>query len=544
MARFLHLADIHLGTHQYQNAERNRDFFRSFWEVADRFAVPGEVDFVLVAGDLFDKRSIDAPTLSQATAVLKRLADRGIPVCGVEGNHDRAYYGEGSSWLEYLNSLGLLRLLRNEVAEDGSIILRPWEAGKPPGAYVDIGDIRVIGGRYYGASTPKAIEPMADAIKALPPAPFTVLMWHLGIEGFVSALAGGVSMAQIEPLRQCTDYLALGHVHQRYEIDDWLYNPGPLEPCNITEASLPHGALMVTVEPNGHTTEAIEEYARRPFCRVPFDLTPFESPADFQDALPAFLEKHLGQAFAMAPIVELTLTGTCRFSRSALDLDWVRQMVVTSCAPLVVLLRNVTSDGKLAIAPDAQHHLDRDDLERLILQDCFAQDARYRPTADRCGHVLLELKNRLENGEKPPSLVKFLKEAVPLALQPASEPEPAAPEADVAPADLEVVSEAPPVDVPETAPPEPVLADSEAVPEPVVADSEAPPEPVLADSEAVPEPVVADSEVVPEPVVAVYEPEPEPELPTAAEPEIMATEAVTADSPDAATPDSGQLTLF
>jgi len=112
--------------------------------------------------------------LSQATAVLKRIADRCIPVFGLEGNHDRAYYGEGSSWLEYLNSLGLLRLLRNDVAEDGSIILYPWEAGKPPGAYVDIGDIRIIGGRYYGASTPKAIGPMAEAIKALPQAPFSL----------------------------------------------------------------------------------------------------------------------------------------------------------------------------------------------------------------------------------------------------------------------------------------------------------------------------------------------------------------------------------
>jgi DNA repair exonuclease SbcCD nuclease subunit len=453
MARFLHLADIHLGTHQYQNAERNRDFFRSFWEVADRYATPGEVDFVLVAGDLFDKRSIDAPTLGQATAVLKRLADRGIPVCGVEGNHDRAYYGEGSSWLEYLNSLGLLRLLRNDIAEDGTIILRPWEAGKAPGAYLDIGDIRIIGSRYYGASTPKAIEPMTDAIRALPPAPFTVLMWHLGVEGFVSALAGGVSVSQLEPLRQCTDYLALGHVHQRYEIDDWLYNPGPLEPCNITEASLPHGALLVTVEANGHSAVPLEAYARRPFCRVAFELTPFDAPSDFQDALPRFLNEHLGGTFPMAPIVELTLTGTCRFSRSALDMDWVRQMVVTTCSPLVVLLRNVTSDGKLAIAPDAQHHLDRTDLERLILQDCFAQDARYRPTADQCGQLLLELKNRLENGEKPPSLVKFLKETVPLALQPAEAPADAQPVAPEAPQPI-AEPEAPPTAeaLPDTAP--------------------------------------------------------------------------------------------
>lgn len=503
MARFLHLADIHLGTHQYQNAERNRDFFRSFWEVADRYAQPGEVDVVLVAGDLFDKRSIDAPTLSQATAVLKRIADRGIPVCGVEGNHDRAYYGEGSSWLEYLNSLGLLRLLRNDVADDGSIVLRPWEAGKPPGAYVDIGDLRIIGGRYYGASTPKAIAPMAEAIKALPPAPFTVLLWHLGIEGYVSALAGGVSVAQIEPLRQCTDYLALGHVHQRYEIDDWLYNPGPLEPCNITEAALPHGGLMVTVGTHGHVAEPVETYARRPFRRLQVELTPYESPSAFQEALPGLLAAQLSDTFTLAPIVELTLTGTCRFSRSALDLDWVRQMVVASCAPLVVLLRNVTSDGKLAIAPDSAQHLDRHDLERLILQDCFAQDARYRAHAARCGQVVLELKNRLESGEKPLSLFKFLKEAVPIALQADGEP-------DGAPATAEG----------ETPAPEPVVAADGAT-------SDVAPEPSESSQPAAPVEPIAPADVD---AVSVDGAEPPPSVP--------------AEPSDASNADSGQLSLF
>jgi hypothetical protein len=360
---------------------------------------------------------------------------------------------------------------------------------------------------------------MATAIKALPSVPFTVLMWHMGVEGFVSALAGGVSMAQLEPLRQCTDYLALGHVHQRYEMDNWLYNPGPLEPCNITEASLPHGALLVTVESNGHTTIPIEDYPRRPFCRVAFELTPYDSPSDFQEALPGYLSEHLGQTFAMAPIVELTLTGTCRFSRSALDMDWVRQMVVTTCAPLVVLLRNVTSDGKLAIAPDAQHHLDRQDLERLILQDCFAQDARYRPAADRCGQVLLELKNRLENGEKPLSLVKFLKEAVPLALQPVTVSE-------TAPAPVEAAPDA----VETTA----VQEAAEVAPDPEAMPEAATPEP---EPEAMPETATPE----PEPVVTV-------EAPTASDPAPVETEEPIPVEPavpsEPAAPDSGQLTLF
>lgn len=441
MARFLHLADIHLGTNQYHNAERNSDFFKAFWGVIDRHALRDGVDFVLLAGDLFDKRQIDAPTLGQATAVLRRLADAGIPVCCVEGNHDRAYYGEGSSWLEYLNGLGLLRLLRNDVGDDGQVVLRPWQAGQRPGAYTDIGDVRVIGSRYYGASTAKAIAPLADAINELSPAPFTVLVWHMGLEGYINPLAGGVSLSQLAPLRGCTDYLALGHVHQRYTVDDWLYNPGSLEACNVVESTLAHGAFLVTVDHHGHRVEPVEDYPRRPFHRLSFDLTPFDSPAEFQDALPSFLAGQITGRDELAPVIELSLTGTCRFSRSALDLDLIRQIVITTCMPLLVLLRNLASTNATAIAPDAHTAMDRRELETYILQDVFAQDSRFRAASDRCSQLLLETKHRMENGEKPTSLLAYLKEAVPQALR--REPQN---EVDAAPVEATASETVPPVD--------------------------------------------------------------------------------------------------
>ena len=53
--RFLHCADIHLGYNQYNSPERGNDFASAFFAVIDT-AIAEQVDFVILAGDLFHKR--------------------------------------------------------------------------------------------------------------------------------------------------------------------------------------------------------------------------------------------------------------------------------------------------------------------------------------------------------------------------------------------------------------------------------------------------------------------------------------------------------
>ncbi len=84
-ARFLHFADTHLGYRQYNNLDRYDDFARAFLAVID-VAIAEKVDFVVLAGDLFEKRSIEALTLNQAMIGLERLKAANIPCVAVEGN--------------------------------------------------------------------------------------------------------------------------------------------------------------------------------------------------------------------------------------------------------------------------------------------------------------------------------------------------------------------------------------------------------------------------------------------------------------------------
>src|SRR5258708_23333295 len=85
-ATFVHTADNHLGYEQYGMKERFNDFARAFFAVVDD-AIARKADFVVVSGDLFNKRSIYALTLIQAQHALQRLRHPGIAATAIERNH-------------------------------------------------------------------------------------------------------------------------------------------------------------------------------------------------------------------------------------------------------------------------------------------------------------------------------------------------------------------------------------------------------------------------------------------------------------------------
>jgi len=145
---FIHASDIHLGYAQYGLEERFRDYARAFQSVI-KYAIDHRVEFILISGDLFHKRNINAPTYLQAYKVLQELKDRSpsTQVYAIEGNHDLAFHQDGKSWLEILNSQGLLRLIRLKEAGDIKLM----------GDHVELDNFRIFGVRYIGANTTSSI---------------------------------------------------------------------------------------------------------------------------------------------------------------------------------------------------------------------------------------------------------------------------------------------------------------------------------------------------------------------------------------------------
>src|SRR5690606_25661818 len=163
--RFLHMADCHLGYRQYNLRERFNDFGLAFHNVVDT-ALAEEGEFVLLAGDLLQKRSIDALTLNQAIVGLEKLRAAKIPCIAVEGNHEHAYYEDYIGWMQFLAVRQLLILL-DPTFEGGKPQLKPY--ARRSGSYIDpLPGVRVHGLRYLGSSTARVLESYAAALQELP----------------------------------------------------------------------------------------------------------------------------------------------------------------------------------------------------------------------------------------------------------------------------------------------------------------------------------------------------------------------------------------
>lgn len=92
--RILLLADTHLGFDlpfkpRIERRRRGHDFFSNF-ELALEPALRGEVDLVVHGGDLLFRTRIPDALVEMALNPLLRVADAGVPVYLVPGNHERS----------------------------------------------------------------------------------------------------------------------------------------------------------------------------------------------------------------------------------------------------------------------------------------------------------------------------------------------------------------------------------------------------------------------------------------------------------------------
>jgi len=85
--RFAHLADTHLGRRQFNLDEREEDFYRAFHRIIDKI-IEERVDFVVHSGDLFDDKKPSIKALLEVKKGVRKLADAGIKLYTVAGNHD------------------------------------------------------------------------------------------------------------------------------------------------------------------------------------------------------------------------------------------------------------------------------------------------------------------------------------------------------------------------------------------------------------------------------------------------------------------------
>ena len=416
MARFLHLSDIHLGFDRYNSPERTKDFFFALSDAIQRYAIAAEVDFVLIAGDLFEHRVIQPGVLNQAQLCFQPLQAANIPVLAIEGNHDNTPYGTSTSWLKYLSQWGMLRLLEPGNLAAGEPLYSPWDEGSKKGGYIDLPcGVRVIGSAWYGAAAVRAIAQIAEAIAALPPGPATtVLMFHHGLEGQIARYSGAIRYSELLPLQEAgVDYLALGHIHKNYSEGGWVFNPGSLEANNVEEASFKRGVYLVEVNADGIHAELKQDYRQRPVVRLQCKTTGEESESEVAAMARQTVETAIAAGElvpAQQPLVELRIEGQVGFERLELDTKQLQQDLQALSQALIFLLKyNV--DEKDVVQPIASE-ASREAIEHSAFLDLLAAHRDYKKRADNLAVGLVDLKTKRLAGQSDEALYQYLDDLI------------------------------------------------------------------------------------------------------------------------------------
>ncbi len=223
--KFTHLGDCHLGG--WRHPELKELNFESF-QYAIKKSIAEKVDFILIAGDLFDSAYPPIETLKQTFDEFRKLKEAGIPVFLIAGSHD--YSVSGKTFLEVLEKSGFCKNVFEYEEKDGKIILQPT---------------LYKGAAIYGFPGKKSgLE--VDEIKKIQlnsaPGLFKILMLHTTIR---DAVGDSPIPAVDEKALPKVDYLALAHLHIKYEKENRVYC-GPTFPNNISEIEeLKHGSFYI-----------------------------------------------------------------------------------------------------------------------------------------------------------------------------------------------------------------------------------------------------------------------------------------------------------
>ena len=226
--RFLHAADLHLdsplrGLEADAPADRIRGATRQALVNLVDLALEEPVDFVLLAGDLYDVDWKDWHTGHFLIEQLGRLKRRDIPIVAISGNHDAE------------------QVLTKRLPFPG--VLLP---SAKPGTHI-LPDLRVA---IHGQSF--ATRAVVDNLALRYPPPrddhFNVGLLHTACGSSAHENYAPCTIADLAGRHY--DYWALGHVHERAILsrDPWIVFPGNLQGRHVREEGAKGASIVQVVD--------------------------------------------------------------------------------------------------------------------------------------------------------------------------------------------------------------------------------------------------------------------------------------------------------
>jgi len=225
MVKFAHIADVHLGGWKQQPLQVLN--FESFKETVNT-CILERVEFVLIAGDLFDTAYPPIEILKETFSEFRKLNDAKIPCFIIAGSHD--YSVSGKTFLDVLEKAGFCKNVENYEEQGEHIILNPT-------IYKGVA-LYGYPGRKSGLEIPTLRKiKLNDS-----PGMFKIFMLHTTIDKAKGQIPTDAIETELLPP---ADYYALGHLHINFKFEKFIY-PGPIFPNNFQELeNLQQGSFYI-----------------------------------------------------------------------------------------------------------------------------------------------------------------------------------------------------------------------------------------------------------------------------------------------------------
>lgn len=298
--KLLHTADIHIGMENYGRIDpatginaRVMDFLRRLSDIGD-YAIEQGVDIVVFAGDAYKTRDPNPTHQREFARRVKRIADAGVPVILLVGNHDLPAVAKRATSVDIFGTLDVPNVY---VGNREAVLQVTCRRGQPLQVATMPYPLRTLlvskeqaQGKSLAELDALLQKAMIDNITALaaevrqqPDIP-AILVGHFSVHEASHGSEQNIMIGRDAaiPRSALADpafrYVALGHIHKHQSLNSDLQPPvvysGSFERIDFGEEREPKGFVVAEVGEGPTTWEFVRGYKRqaRPFVTIRADV--------------------------------------------------------------------------------------------------------------------------------------------------------------------------------------------------------------------------------------------------------------------------------